>query len=66
MITHSNRHQRTATGFGPLRPANQFKPIAAANTQIFRLYRHHGKNIRQVENPNQSSFAIRHFASGFG
>jgi hypothetical protein len=32
-----------------------------ANAQIFRLNGHDGKYIRQIKNPNQAGFAIRHY-----
>ncbi len=52
-------------GSASCRPANQFKSVAAANAQIFRLDRHDGKDVRQIKNANQTGFAIGHFAAGF-
>ena len=37
-----------------------------ANTQIFRLDGHDGKNIRQIKHANQTRLTVGHFAAGFG
>ena len=58
-------HQRTAAGFGQLRAANQFKSITPADAQILCLDGGNGKDIRQIENANQSGFAAGDFAAGF-
>ncbi len=58
-------HQGTSARFGQLRAANQFKSVPAANAQILRLNRGDGKDIRQIENANQSGFAVGDFAPGF-
>ena len=58
-------HQGTAARLGQLGAANQFKSVTTANTQIFRLDRHHGKDIRQIKNADQAGFAVGHFATGF-
>src|SRR5882724_1211349 len=58
-------HQGTAARFGRLRAANQFKAVAAADSQIFRLDYRDGRNIRQIKNADQTRFTVADFAAGF-
>src|SRR5882724_3784903 len=58
-------HQGTTACFSQLRAANQFKSVAAADSQIFRLDCRDGKNIRQIKNADQTRFTIANFAAGF-
>jgi len=59
------RHQRTTARLGELRAANQFKSVGTADSQILRLDGGNGIDIRQIENANQSGFAVGYFAPGF-
>ena len=55
----------TAARLGQCRAANQFKSVAAADAQVFRLDRRDRKNIRQIENADQPGFAIAQLRGRF-
>src|SRR6185503_13209510 len=54
----SDVQERTSARFSMRGPANQFKAIAAAHGQIFRLNRHDRTNIGQIANLNQTGFTL--------
>jgi hypothetical protein len=58
--------QRTPARLGLGRAANQLEAVAPPHRQIFGLNRHYGENIRQIEDAEQSRFAVGHCPSGFG
>ena len=61
----SGRLKRTPSRLGRRRPARQGKAIATADSQVFRLNCHHRIDVRQIKHPNQTGFALAHFAPGF-
>src|SRR3954463_1606487 len=55
------RQQGATASDGMRRAADQLTSSSAPDAEIFCLDRHHRKNIGEVEDANQSSFAIGYF-----